>query len=265
MTLAIIIALLLGGGTSFAAENALPGDILYPIKIHVNENVQELAAVSDEAEAKVQAKLAMRRLEEAEKLAAKGWLNAKTSVNLKNRFEEYSKNSKEHQAKLEKDDANAAANISSDIEVSLGMHKKRLEDIEDTKPEAEDFLKEILEEVKHHLKESGDDRLEIEAKVFEEEGSDAQKSIDEVLSSAQNKIDEVRKFVDSKKNTVSVNASGEVDVYLKAAVATIAEGKAKIKAKADADAFALFKKATREAQTAKLFAAFASNAEIEIK
>ena len=37
MTIALIIALVLGGGTSFAAEGSLPGDLLYPVKIGVNE------------------------------------------------------------------------------------------------------------------------------------------------------------------------------------------------------------------------------------
>ena len=39
--IAIILALMLGTGTTYAAENTLPGDVLYPVKIHVNEEVKE--------------------------------------------------------------------------------------------------------------------------------------------------------------------------------------------------------------------------------
>ena len=38
-SIAILIFILATGGVTFAAESALPGDILYPVKIQVNENV----------------------------------------------------------------------------------------------------------------------------------------------------------------------------------------------------------------------------------
>jgi hypothetical protein len=34
------ISVLFSGGASFAAETSLPGELLYPIKIYVNESVQ---------------------------------------------------------------------------------------------------------------------------------------------------------------------------------------------------------------------------------
>lgn len=269
MTIAIIIALLLGGETSFAAEGALPGDVLYPIKIHVNENVQELVAVSDEAEAKVQAKFATRRLEEAEKLAVSGRLNAKTSADLRALFQDHSEKSKKHQTKVkERNNANEAANVSSDIEVSLGMHTKLIQNIEDNKPEMKEFLDGILDDVGRRVKEAGDDRLNIETKVFADMGSDTKASAEGAMNAAQNKIDEVKKFIEARKDTLSANAQAEVDARLKAAIAAMAEGKAKIEAKAYADAFALFKKAAREAQSAKLFsinAGVLKNVKIETK
>lgn len=83
MTAAIILmALLLGGGTSYAAQGAVPGDILYPVKVDVNDNVRSALALSDEAKASVQADLLKERLEEAETLAADGKLSASTSAAL---------------------------------------------------------------------------------------------------------------------------------------------------------------------------------------
>ena len=41
------LALVLCGGTAYAAESALPGDILYPVKLHVDETVQGAFAVTD--------------------------------------------------------------------------------------------------------------------------------------------------------------------------------------------------------------------------
>lgn len=39
MQIALLIALLLGGGTSIAAQNALPGDMLYSVKVNGDMDV----------------------------------------------------------------------------------------------------------------------------------------------------------------------------------------------------------------------------------
>lgn len=86
MTAAIIaIMLVAGGGTSYAAEGAVPGDFLYTVKTEVNENVKSAFAISNEAEAKLQARLAEERLEEAEELAARGELTAEASADISSR------------------------------------------------------------------------------------------------------------------------------------------------------------------------------------
>lgn len=70
MPLALLLLLLVGGGTGVVAEKALPGDILYPVKIHVNENIESALAVTAQGDAEVAIKQATRRLEEVEKLKA---------------------------------------------------------------------------------------------------------------------------------------------------------------------------------------------------
>src|SRR3989344_2655757 len=44
-----LLLMLLGtsAGVSFAAETALPGDLLYPVKIRITENIRSLAARDD--------------------------------------------------------------------------------------------------------------------------------------------------------------------------------------------------------------------------
>jgi hypothetical protein len=266
-SIAIIIALLLGGGTSFAAENALPGESLYAIKVNVNEKVQEFVAVSNEAEAKVQARLAERRLEEAEKLAVSGKLNAETSAELRASFEEHSRKSKEHQEKLKTDAKNEdiIANINADTEISLGTHKKLLEDIEDSKPEMKKFIVKILDGVHLRLREASDNRLDIEAEAFVKMGGDVKTSAEGAMKAAQNKIDEVKKYIDTKKDILSVSMKEEFDAQIKAVELFMAEGKVKLEAQAYADAFALFKKAAREAQSAKLFVLQGGGFKIDFK
>lgn len=88
----IAIALIAGGGTSYAAQGTIPGDLLYPVKTEVNETIRSTFALSNESEAELQAELAKERLEEAEALAVKGELTADASTRLgtqiKNHYDE---------------------------------------------------------------------------------------------------------------------------------------------------------------------------------
>lgn len=78
MPIPLIIALLLAGGTSYAAESALPGNALYPVKVEVNERIAGLLNVSDEAKAQWQARLAERRIAETKDLANENALDPET-------------------------------------------------------------------------------------------------------------------------------------------------------------------------------------------
>src|SRR3989344_4466272 len=45
----LVLAAMLGGGVSLAAENSLPGSPLYPIKVSINEEIRAALATSVEA------------------------------------------------------------------------------------------------------------------------------------------------------------------------------------------------------------------------
>ncbi len=84
LALSLVLALTVGTGTSYAAEGALPGDTLYPVKIRVNESVQGALAVSDEAKVAWHATRVERRLAEAEALASRGRLTPAARAELEN-------------------------------------------------------------------------------------------------------------------------------------------------------------------------------------
>ena len=60
--MALILILVLGGGTAYAAEGALPGDTLYSIKVDLVEEAVAVVQVSDSAKAQWAAQRAERRL-----------------------------------------------------------------------------------------------------------------------------------------------------------------------------------------------------------
>lgn len=69
IVLSLVIIASYGSSVTLAAEGALPGDVLYPVKIHVIESVVRIiTATSPAAEATFETTLLERRLEEAESL-----------------------------------------------------------------------------------------------------------------------------------------------------------------------------------------------------
>ena len=92
MTLAgLLLFMLAGAGTvSAAAQGALPGDLLYPIKVSVNEKVEVALAPTLAAKAQVQVRLAERRVDEARELSVRGRLDEKTSKIITDDFDKHS-------------------------------------------------------------------------------------------------------------------------------------------------------------------------------
>ena len=140
----MLIVFLVGGGTSYAAADALPGDILYAIKTRVNEPITSALALSPEAKASVSATLALKRIEEAEVLASEGRLSFETRVELESKFEEYVIEFEEKTALAEKEDAiEEVADVQSDFEASLKVHAAVLTELSSVIPEAEKELASI--------------------------------------------------------------------------------------------------------------------------
>jgi len=82
----LVILFVLGVGPSLLAQKALPGDVLYPMKIAVNENLESVLTFNAEQSAEVEAVQATRRLDEAETLASKGLLTVQQNDELKTSF-----------------------------------------------------------------------------------------------------------------------------------------------------------------------------------
>lgn len=123
----LVIIVLAGGGVSFAAENALPGDVFYAVKVGFNEKFVSAFAVNTEAKAAWSARVAERRLEEAAKLAAEGRANAETDATLAAAFEE-SSNAVAVQVKQAKAEGNlsGAITVTSRFEGILKAHEEIL-------------------------------------------------------------------------------------------------------------------------------------------
>lgn len=100
----VIGGLLLGSTVSFAAENTVPGDVLYPVKIHINEQVLAVIAVTPQAKADWDVRKAERRLEEVEKLADEPTVTPEVKAAAEANFNASTNQVQEHIANFESDD-----------------------------------------------------------------------------------------------------------------------------------------------------------------
>jgi hypothetical protein len=119
---AFLMVAFVGGGTVSAARGALPGDLLYPVKISVNEVVEQSLALDIASKAAVHAKLAQRRVEEVESLVARGDLREEVVVQVEESFDQHIKSAGSFSAQLEAEDPGAAAELALTLESSLAAH-----------------------------------------------------------------------------------------------------------------------------------------------
>lgn len=144
MFIAVIVALALVVGTSITAQGAVPGETLYPVKIHLNENVESVLSLSPEGDARVKAAHALRRLDEAQELATSAKLNASAQAEIISRFEEDVSVMEHHIQELEaRGDMQTAAEIRSVFEASLNNRSSALVNVSSGSSEIQTVITEI--------------------------------------------------------------------------------------------------------------------------
>jgi len=122
--------LLFTGGASLLAESALPGDSLYAFKVNINEPIKDLAAVSDEAKARVALEITERRLQEAALLSAQGRLDANNKKLLQDQVVKRAEQIRNRVASLvSSNNLGAAEEVAVDFESKLKTHELILESL----------------------------------------------------------------------------------------------------------------------------------------
>lgn len=117
---ALSVVLVVGVGTAYAAEGALPGDPLYAIKVSLNEPLQGALALSDTSQASWHTKKIERRLAEAAALVAEGRMTGDAQIVLETDIVTSAKKFDETVEKLAARRGEAAvAAAQSDLEASL--------------------------------------------------------------------------------------------------------------------------------------------------
>ena len=145
LTAALAIVVLFSGSLAYAAEDTVPGDMLYPVKVDIVEPIRGRFKFTPEARAKWNARRIERRLEEGQRLMSREDRFAKHLPKLQERLELHTQRLEEHLAKLES--VENAEEIRSHMEKTLERHEAMLDSIE-----SGDVQPEEVRRFMHHVK-----------------------------------------------------------------------------------------------------------------
>jgi hypothetical protein len=278
---AFALLLLAGGGTSLAAEYALPGDALYAFKTKVNEPFVAVLTVSESAKAEWQTTVALRRLEEADTLALQGKLTPEAKTEIESHFETSAGKAAATLASLDRKGDGAsekAGDLSATFESSLKAHADILakvdggKETEDVPPQTAAFRATSLPVQPKEETDSLIRKIRSTIALVSKTRGDAEVKVAEGITvpdnsrSAANKIDAARKIIADvaslvAKSNLSAQASLDASARLTIARTLITEAGAKFDAKAYGEAFQLAGKALRKAQETRVLVSAQHEAE----
>ncbi|HEY4508995.1 MAG TPA: DUF5667 domain-containing protein [Candidatus Paceibacterota bacterium] len=120
-----VLFIFITGGTVFAANSSLPGDILYPVKIHLNEKVESLVAVGAKAQTEVKIKHTIERLKEAEELSDQNKLDENNAPEIEKNFSTRTKEVSQDVAKIkDSGDEKSAIELNAGLKQFLDKHQE---------------------------------------------------------------------------------------------------------------------------------------------
>lgn len=224
---AFAFVLVVGIGTSYAAETALPGDPLYAIKVGVTEPIQGVLNVSPVARAEWNTALLSRRLEEAATLASKGGLNDINRAVIESQIESNAHDVNLSLEKLKSSDTGvvAAASVESDLEASLVGHERVLTGLSIDMPNEAQAIAPLLHKVRVQAEAANSQRKASELTVSTKSESTVRSAAVSQQKNARDKVKQVRALTVSKRLQASTTA--EASTSAKEIDDAIAEGDTK--------------------------------------
>ncbi|OGL64533.1 hypothetical protein A3F52_02460 [Candidatus Uhrbacteria bacterium RIFCSPHIGHO2_12_FULL_47_11] len=250
MIVALILALVLGGGgTVAAAQNDLPGDALYGVKL-ASERVAERLVRSEETKVALDAKFADRRADEIVALEVKADAAVKSgALQDAEKFEKHMDrtaeqlkaritHSQERLAALKAKDTESSLKASAKLESRIDLWESKLAAVESATSREE--LKAKLAEVRGKVKELRAAFEKVQDEAADENGAKGrdEQSATGRVGAAENKL---AALTDRRARIlVEVNASGDAEAKAKfdesdklyqEAVTLVAQAKAALEAK----------------------------------
>lgn len=223
---ALVVAVSLSAtGVSYAAESALPGDVLYAVKVGVNEEVVAAFARNEERKAEWEAERAARRLAEAERLAERGRLDESRRVELESRYAAHVNRAQEKIEKLrgmQDDGPGHAAEVEVRLTGAIAAHERIIAAIASQHPERETHGLRGRSEVREEVRADGTD----DDKASKNEGltESLERSAIARRATAQRFIDAARDYLEEVRSSLGVEQALAAQGLIDKAAAEVAAG-----------------------------------------
>jgi hypothetical protein len=245
----LALVLFVVGSASVGAQSALPGDLLYPVKVDFNEKILQVLAFSDQAKAMLHVQLAETRLQEVEKLVVEGKLTAHNQNQINDNLNISLNNATKSIDKLNSAKKyNSALNVSSDLEASLKVHSRVLQKIKDSKNnKSQDNVNSLIDKVDRTVTKTSNLSVTSANKELKDSGEKAssqEKVAQNHLKSAQNSINKVGNMVKAQENKIGADIANQIQNKLDSAEQLITQGKDKMNNKDYTGAILLFDQAS---------------------
>ncbi|PIR84214.1 hypothetical protein COU18_00485 [Candidatus Kaiserbacteria bacterium CG10_big_fil_rev_8_21_14_0_10_51_14] len=224
--IAAMLILVVSGSTAAAAEAALPGDLLYSIKVHVTEEVRASLAGSSKARALWEMERAERRLAEAATLALAGELDNKVRTEIDAHIHKHIEAAGEDRVDLEAaEDTEGAAQVETNIRAILLARANILGEVRPaaiaakvvarTEPAEDTDLMMMSVEVA-----SDTPRVVPEKREAEEDEAISQGN----RAAAKARIEATKKFLEKRHDRLTDDTREVAEVQLRAAVQALSSG-----------------------------------------
>ncbi|GEM_PF-2189283 len=255
MPIMLLLTILFSGGISYAAEGALPNDLLYPIKISVNEPVRGFATFGEKAKADWQTRLAQRRLEETETLASNGSLDEETQARLQTNFKIYADRVTNRIATIEAKDngnAKAIADITANFETSLRAHEQIFLKISEENPSIKPHISDFVKKIKTEADTTAKIRINALENISQKNDAKFSEEAKNERELAQHSIDTTENLFTSMRAQLDLSIATSTEIKIQHAKKALADGDVQMDAQTYGSAFVFFQQAQSLANEAYL-------------
>lgn len=249
------LLLVLGSGWAVAdaAESALPGEILYSVKVSVVEPLKERILVSPGAKTQWQVERAKRRLEEAEQLAQQDRLTPQLAQQVKEQFSQQVKVVENSVAVFRQQEGEeAATNVYSQYEATLKVHADVLHQLASVGNEnAVRSIATLAATVDDQRSVTTGNRVAAEEKVLAQERPKLDRAADRKKLEAQESVRNLRAQIKESRFARVASADTQVNASVQIAREFLTAGIDQLKQDKPAEAFRSFQVAQRSAHEAR--------------
>lgn len=258
-TLGVVVMFL--GGSALAAEQSLPGEALYTIKLRVNEPAARWLASSARERVNLEVSFAELRLREAEQLSVQGKLNANMQTIISRNFASEAARVQMSLNAMQTIDVVATADVSANLATKLQAHQRILKNLESAPGSTDALLQAVDEQIMAVTKTKTDN----ERLVTDKNNTDTRDAAMTRLRDVQNEISDLRQYLRRSQNRTKDSAFTTIQNKVDEVEQKIAKARSELQDKSYSDAFVSLGQAQQMMHETQVFAKAGSELGITVK